>query len=133
MISHADVEKLRGMRAPEPAVLSLYLPVPLDPVGVRGLAAAHGRDWLGSVECPGCGTAARTVPDLLEEMVQRTLDDDGPVTMIRDAPFGVAARLRFPLTEEKASREEADDESCPDPAGADRNPWQGSGWVRGAG
>jgi hypothetical protein len=87
----------------------------------------------GSFECPDCGTAARTVPDLLEEMVQRTLDDNGPVTMIRDAPFGVAARLHFPVTEEKASREGADDESCPDPAGADRNPWQGTGWIRGAG
>ena len=42
---------------------------------------------------------ARTVPDLLEEMVQRTLDDNGPVTMIRDASFSVAARLRFPVTE----------------------------------
>ena len=52
----------------------------------------------GSVECPDCGTAAPAVPDLLEEMVQRTLDDDGPVTMIRDAPFSVAARLRFPVT-----------------------------------
>jgi hypothetical protein len=31
MISPADVEKLRTMRAPEPAVLSLYLPVPLIP------------------------------------------------------------------------------------------------------
>ena len=87
----------------------------------------------GSFECPDCGTAAPAVPDLLEEMVQRTLDDNGPVTMIRDAPFSVAARLRFPVTEEKASREGADDESCPDPAGADRNPWQGTGWVRGAG
>jgi len=87
----------------------------------------------GSFECPDCGTAARTVPDLLEEMVQRTLDDNGPVTMIRDAPFSVAARLRFPVTEEKASREGADDESCPDPAGADRNSWQGTGRIRGAG
>jgi len=42
MISHADVEKLRGMRAPGPAVLSLYLPVPLDPAGVRSLAARAG-------------------------------------------------------------------------------------------
>ena len=42
MISHAEVEKLRGMRAPGPAVLSLYLPVPLDPAGVRGLAARAG-------------------------------------------------------------------------------------------
>lgn len=39
MMSHADVEKLRSMRAPRPAVLSLYLPVPLDPAGIRGLAA----------------------------------------------------------------------------------------------
>ena len=38
MISRADVEKLRSMRAPEPAVLSLYLQVPLDPAGIRGLA-----------------------------------------------------------------------------------------------
>jgi peptide chain release factor subunit 1 len=52
----------------------------------------------GSDECPGWGTAARAVPDLLEEMVQRTLDDNGPVTVIRDAPFSVAARLRFPVT-----------------------------------
>ncbi|HYB15928.1 MAG TPA: hypothetical protein VEF71_10720 [Streptosporangiaceae bacterium] len=51
----------------------------------------------GSDECPDWGAAARTVPDLLEEMVQRTLDDDGQVTVIRDAPFSVAARLRFPV------------------------------------
>jgi len=42
MISYADVEKLWGMRAPGPVLLSLYLPVPLDPAGLRGLAArAH--------------------------------------------------------------------------------------------
>ena len=39
MFSCADVEKLRSVRAPEPTVLSLYLPVPLDPAGIRGLAA----------------------------------------------------------------------------------------------
>jgi peptide chain release factor subunit 1 len=42
MITHAEVEKLRSMRAAEPAVLSLYLPVPLDPAGIRGLAAGAG-------------------------------------------------------------------------------------------
>lgn len=52
----------------------------------------------GSDECAHWGTAARAVPDLLEEMTQRTLDDNGPVTMIRDAPFSVAATLRFPVT-----------------------------------
>ena len=53
-------------------------------------------------ECPGCGTAGRPVPDLLEEMVQRTLDDDGRVTVVRDAPFSVAAKLRFPVTARRA-------------------------------
>ena len=43
MISPADVEKLRTMRAPEPAVLSLYLPVPLDPAQLRELPARAGR------------------------------------------------------------------------------------------
>ena len=33
----------------------------------------------GSDECPDRGTAARTVPDLLEEIMQRTLDCNGQV------------------------------------------------------
>ena len=58
-----------------------------------------------AAECPDCGTAARPVPDLLEEEnVQRTLDDNGRVTMIRDAPFSVAARLRFPVTADGSRR-----------------------------
>jgi hypothetical protein len=48
--------------------------------------------------------AARAVPDLLEEMVQRALDDDGQVTVIRDAPFIIAAKLRFPVTTEGSRR-----------------------------
>ena len=39
MFGYADVEKLRRVCAPGSAVLSLYLAVPLDPAGVRGLAA----------------------------------------------------------------------------------------------
>jgi len=54
---------------------------------------------IGSDECPDWGTAARAVPDLLEEMVQRTLDENGQVTAIRDAPFSIAAKLRFPVAE----------------------------------
>ena len=42
MFSYADVEKLRSACATEPVVLSLYLPVPLDPAGLRGLAAEAG-------------------------------------------------------------------------------------------
>jgi Bacterial archaeo-eukaryotic release factor family 10 len=58
----------------------------------------------GSDECPDWGTAARAVPDLLEEMVQRTLEDDGQVTVIRDASFSVAAKLRFPVTADGGGR-----------------------------
>ena len=73
----------------------------------RGKAAEHPRAGAGrAVAVPAGATgprrvrdlAARAVPDLLEEMVQRTLDDNGAVTMIRDAPFSVAAKLRFPVT-----------------------------------
>ena len=53
-------------------------------------ALCAGRD-----ECPDWAAAARAVPDLVEEMVQRTLDEDGQVTVIRDAPFSIAAELRF--------------------------------------
>jgi peptide chain release factor subunit 1 len=60
-----------------------------------------------SDDCPDGGTAARAVPDLLEEMVQRALDDDGHVTVIGDAPFTTAAKLRFPVpTEGSVTAEE---------------------------
>jgi len=87
----------------------------------------------GSDECPDRATAVRAVPDLLEGMVQRTLDDNGPVTVIRDAPFSVAARLRFPVTAGESVTTGADDEGCPDRAAAGRDSRQAAGWVRGAG
>jgi hypothetical protein len=66
---------------------------------IAGFACGRcGELRAGRDECPDWGTAAGAVPDLLEEMVQRTLDDGGQVTMIRDAPFSVAAKLRFPVT-----------------------------------
>ncbi len=48
-------------------------------------------------DCPDWGTAARAVPDLLEEMAGRTLDDGGQVISVRDAPAGAAVKLRFPV------------------------------------
>ena len=36
------------------------------------------------------------VEDLLEEMVQRTVDDAGQVTVIRDAPFSIVVRAFGP-------------------------------------
>jgi peptide chain release factor subunit 1 len=48
--------------------------------------------------CPDWETAAQPVPDLIDEMVHRTLQDGGQFSAIRAAPFRIAARLRFPVT-----------------------------------
>ena len=58
--------------------------------GCGALSAARGR-------CPGCGAAALPVPDLIDEMVTRTLQDGGQVYPVHDGPSPVAARLRFPV------------------------------------
>ena len=50
---------------------------------------------LTGTDCPDWGAAARAVPDLLEEMALRTSDDGGEVIAVREAPFAVAARLRY--------------------------------------
>jgi hypothetical protein len=49
--------------------------------------------------CPDGPVAACVVPDLIEEMVVRTLDEGGQVEAVRDPPGEIAARLRFPPTE----------------------------------
>ena len=47
--------------------------------------------------CPDCVTAALPVPDLIDEMVIRTLQDGGQVYPVSDGLSQLAARLRFPL------------------------------------
>ena len=42
--------------------------------------------------CPDWGTAALPVPDLIEEMVSRTLEDGGQVLVVHDAPGLFVAR-----------------------------------------
>jgi hypothetical protein len=49
--------------------------------------------------CPHGTEAARAVPDLIEEIAVRTLGDGGQVETLRDPPSGIAARLRFPLSQ----------------------------------
>jgi len=41
--------------------------------------------------CPDWGTAALPVPDLIEEMVSRTLEDGGQVLVVHDVPGRIAA------------------------------------------
>jgi hypothetical protein len=47
--------------------------------------------------CPDWGTAALPVPDLIEEMISRTLEDGGQVLVVHDAPGRIAARLHRPV------------------------------------
>jgi hypothetical protein len=81
-----------------------HLLVPDDGM-IPGFACGGcGQLSAGPARCPDCGMAAPAVPDLLEELVQRTLDDNGRVSVIRDAPFSVAAKLRFPVTADGTGR-----------------------------
>lgn len=50
-------------------------------------------------ECVDGRAAAHQVPDLIEEMVIKTLRDGGEVAALPDPPGDIAARLRFPLTQ----------------------------------
>jgi len=56
-------------------------------LSVTGTDCQHGK----AVSAP--------VPDLIEEMVTRTIDDGGRVEAVLDPPGDVAARLRFPLAQ----------------------------------
>jgi hypothetical protein len=47
-------------------------------------------------DCQDPGSACRAVPDLLDVLADQTLDGGGQVTSVRNPPFTVAARLRFP-------------------------------------
>ena len=81
-----------------------HLLVPDDGM-IPGFACGGcGQLSAGPARCPDCGTAAPAVLDLLEEMAQRTLDDNGRVSVIRDAPLSVAAKLRFPVTADGSRR-----------------------------
>jgi len=55
-------------------------------VGATGTGCAHP------------GSAAFTVPDLIEEIAVSTLHDGGQVQAVPDPPGGIAAYLRFPLS-----------------------------------
>jgi hypothetical protein len=52
----------------------------------------------GADSCPDWGTAPLPVPDVLEEMVSRTVEDGGQVLVISDYSYPMAARLHSPAT-----------------------------------
>jgi hypothetical protein len=52
---------------------------------------------LDACGCPDWGTAPLPVPDVIEEMVSRTLEDGGEISVICDRSSPPAARLHFPV------------------------------------
>jgi peptide chain release factor subunit 1 len=55
MITAAEVDKLRSIRAPEASVLSLYLQVPLDPAGLHEMSA-RARDLIVTAAGPSAAS-----------------------------------------------------------------------------
>ena len=49
-------------------------------------------------DCPDPGPRCHAVPDLLDLLADRTLDEGGQVTSVRNPPFTAAARLRFAVS-----------------------------------
>lgn len=54
--------------------------------------------------CPDGADASQPVPDLIEEMTVKALDEGGQVETVRSPPAGIAARLRFPLHQSAGQR-----------------------------
>jgi len=65
-----------------------------------GRCGALGTDTDG---CPDWGTAPLQVPDVIEEMVSRVLEDGGEVLVTSDPSYPIAARLHSPATGEKTA------------------------------
>jgi len=68
------------------------LAVPYDGLVPGYECGRCGALGLAADRCPDWGTAALPVPDLIEEMVSRTLEDGGRVIVVHDAR-GTAARM----------------------------------------
>jgi len=60
-----------------------------------GRCGALGTD---ADSCPDWGTAPLPVPDVIEEMVSRVLEDGGEVLVTSDPSYPMAARLHSPAT-----------------------------------
>jgi peptide subunit release factor 1 (eRF1) len=79
-----------------------------DDMLVPGFACGRcGRLATAAGTCPDCGDELAPVPDLIEEMVIKTTEDGGRVEAVADPPEGIAARLRFPVTETQVPGDQA--------------------------
>jgi hypothetical protein len=80
------------------AVAELIVP---DDLMIPGFACAEcgamGTNGHGC-DCPDPGPRCQAIPDLLDLLADRTLDEGGQVTSVRNPPFTAAARLRFAVS-----------------------------------
>jgi Bacterial archaeo-eukaryotic release factor family 10 len=102
MISRAEVDKLLDVRAAGPSLLSLYLWVPLDPAGLRGLPAHAGELFaLAARDGPGVPAAvqvgAADARAVLELLASRARDWLGhTVAIFACAELGLAEAIPLP-------------------------------------
>ena len=99
-----SVVGLRACLAAVNAAAAETLVVPRDglvPGYECGRCGALSADTVG---CPDWGTAPLPVPDVIEEMVSRVLEDGGDVLVTSDPSYPIAIRLHSPATREEAAR-----------------------------
>lgn len=91
-----SVVGLRACLAAVSAGAAETLVVPRDGL-VRGYECGRcGALSADTVGCPDWGTAPLPVPDVIEEMVSRVLEDGGEVLVTSDPSYPIAARLHSP-------------------------------------
>ena len=66
-----------------------------DDCGGLGVGSVPVAAGAAGCACPDPASAARPVPDVLDELAGQALDQGSEVTAVRDAPFTAAAWLRF--------------------------------------
>lgn len=79
------------------AIAQLMLPDDVLESGFACAACGALGTRAASCDCADPGDCCHPVPDLLDELADRTLDGGGDVVSVRSAPFTAAARLRFPV------------------------------------
>ena len=77
------------------------LTVPGDGLVARYECGRCGALGIDADSCPDWGTAALRVPDLIEEMVSRVLEDGGQISVICDGSSPIAARLYYPVARQQ--------------------------------
>jgi peptide chain release factor subunit 1 len=80
------------------AIAQLMLPDDVLEPGFACTACGAVSTRAADCDCTDPADCCHPVPDLLDELADRTMDGGGEVVSVRNAPFTAAAKLRFPVT-----------------------------------